>query len=290
MCALQAMVVRAAACASLPVSQRAAPGSSVSNVPLARPALKAHPARTTATVCLARAPIARLAHEASGRTQAPASAVLTARREIWASPALQTAVSAALDACALLPEVSTTASGSFTSWCISCVVTQQQITVKAGMHTLHLLTRTRRLQPLPVAASSRCCCWVHTDCPPGTYGSDCLPCTPGSWCPGGKQAPITACGPNRFSAAAAKSAGDCYCVPGAIRAGIGWRAALWCRVIRVLRFHPWCVFALLCFGSLSGAQCQPHIQRCRLQTLVELQVYARAVLERPLSNLFVCAH
>lgn len=76
---------------------------------------------------------------------------------------------------------------------------------------------------------SCCCCWVHTDCPPGTYGSDCLPCTPGSWCPGGKQAPITACGPNRFSAAAAKSAGDCYCVPGAIRAGIGWREpVLWC--------------------------------------------------------------
>lgn len=60
-------------------------------------------------------------------------------------------------------------------------------------------------------------------------------------------------------------------------------------MIRILRFHPWCVFALLCFGSLSGAQCQPHIQRCRLQTLVELQVYARAVLDRPLCNLFVCA-
>lgn len=241
MCVWQAMVVRAAACASLPHSQRAAPGSSVSNVPLARPALKAPRAKTTATACLVRAPTARPARAASGRTQAPASAALTARREIWASPALQTAVSVARLQHAMQPEVSTTASGS------TLHVFHVMLYLMCGHSTANTSEQDRhahmaRVDPPCGRILCCCCCWVniHTDCPPGAYGSDCLPCTPGSWCPGGKQAPITACGPNRFSAAAAKSAGDCYCVPGAIRAGIGCMGG-WLGVNCVMSTHGVCL-------------------------------------------------
>lgn len=64
-----------------------------------------------------------------------------------------------------------------------------------------------------------CLCALFAVCAPGTYGPNCGPCEPGSWCPGGsatpgKEAPIYACAANRYSSAGAKSVADCFCVPG----------------------------------------------------------------------------
>lgn len=64
------------------------------------------------------------------------------------------------------------------------------------------------------------CCHASAVCPAGTYGEKCTACTAGSWCPGGKQAPINACGPNRFSLVGAKSPSDCFCVPGVLSVGL----------------------------------------------------------------------
>lgn len=51
-------------------------------------------------------------------------------------------------------------------------------------------------------------------CPSGTYSVSCQACTPGSYCPGGKDAPIKACGANKFSGKSAGSEGECFCVQG----------------------------------------------------------------------------
>lgn len=51
-------------------------------------------------------------------------------------------------------------------------------------------------------------------CPPGTYGADCAECLAGSYCVGGKDAPIQACEANRYSNSGAKAVGECFCVAG----------------------------------------------------------------------------
>lgn len=56
-------------------------------------------------------------------------------------------------------------------------------------------------------------------CPLGTYGADCAVCLAGSYCVGGKEAPIQACVANRYSNPRAKVAGECFCAAGE---GVSW--------------------------------------------------------------------
>lgn len=74
-------------------------------------------------------------------------------------------------------------------------------------------------------------CW----CRPGFYGTECLACAPGSFCEGGKDAPIESCGPHRYSIGQAKSSSECFCVAGKQGGGLGpsprpraWRGVMYC--------------------------------------------------------------
>jgi hypothetical protein len=58
------------------------------------------------------------------------------------------------------------------------------------------------------------CLLLFAVCAPGRYGDTCAVCVPGSYCPGGQDAPIVSCGSNRSSAARAPSQASCYCAPG----------------------------------------------------------------------------
>jgi hypothetical protein len=53
-------------------------------------------------------------------------------------------------------------------------------------------------------------CW----CRPGYYGAECLACPAGSFCKGGKDAPLESCGQHRYSYEQAKSFSECFCAAG----------------------------------------------------------------------------
>jgi hypothetical protein len=89
--------------------------------------------------------------------------------------------------------------------CTMRVLSASTRTLRRHLHT------DRRLCLVPSAVP---CLLLFAVCAPGRYGDTCAECVPGSYCPGGQDAPIVSCGSNRSSTAGAPSQASCYCAPG----------------------------------------------------------------------------